>query len=92
MKHSSQLVVRLIVEGQFRRGLDSLKSKCSTPMAHFLLLSCSFAQLFASVLPSPRELSSPVYSFQLVGKGKPMRAVPAPPELPGLLVLSLPFN
>src|SRR5260370_20037475 len=41
----------------------SLKSKCSTPMAHFLLLSCSFEQLFASVLPSPRELSSPVYSF-----------------------------
>jgi hypothetical protein len=28
--------------------------------------------------PSPKELSSPVYSFQLVGKGKLMRAVPAP--------------
>src|SRR5260370_25082934 len=34
-------------------------------MAHVLLLSCSFEQLFASVLPSPRELSSPVSSFQL---------------------------
>jgi len=47
-------------------------------MAHFLLLSYSFEQLFAAVLPSSRELSSEAYSFQLVGKGKPMQAVPAP--------------
>jgi hypothetical protein len=37
-----------------------------------------FKQLFGSVLPSPKERSSPVYSFQLVGDGKPTRTVPAP--------------
>ena len=47
-------------------------------MAHFLLLSYSFEQLFASVLPSSRELSSEVYSFQLLGKRKPMQEVQAP--------------
>jgi hypothetical protein len=37
-----------------------------------------FEQLLAYVLPSPTERSSPIYSFQLVGGGKPGRAVPAP--------------
>jgi hypothetical protein len=47
-------------------------------MAHFLLLSYSFVQMFAAGLPSSRELSSEAYSFQLDGKGKPMQVVPAP--------------
>src|SRR5437762_210546 len=66
------------VERQSVEDSISLKSKCITPMAHFLLLSYSFEQMFAAVLPSSRELSSEAYSFQLDGKGKPMQVVPAP--------------
>jgi hypothetical protein len=64
-------------------------------MAHFLLLLCSFERLFASVLPSPRELSSQSILFSwsekenqceqfllLVGdRGWLMHAIPATEEI-----------